>query len=195
MDAESQGRRARLARGLAKGAGTPEPGRERSASGRPRGYFGVGVEGISKAMNLGAVMRTAHAFGASFVFTVGAHPRLKEAMKSDTTRTPDHVPYYAWNDIGTMALPEGCRLVGVELVESAEELPRFAHPLGAAYVLGRERGSLSPEMVAACDALVRIPTAFCVNVGVAAALVMYDRMLALGRRAERLPPFSRALSE
>ena len=35
-----------------------------------RGYFAVGVEGISKARNLGAVMRTAHAFGGSFVFTV-----------------------------------------------------------------------------------------------------------------------------
>jgi len=27
-----------------------------------RGYFGIGVEGISKAYNLGAVLRTAHAF-------------------------------------------------------------------------------------------------------------------------------------
>ena len=31
-----------------------------------RGYFGIGAEGISKPMNLGALMRTAHAFGASF---------------------------------------------------------------------------------------------------------------------------------
>ncbi|HHL43572.1 MAG TPA: TrmH family RNA methyltransferase, partial [Hellea balneolensis] len=37
-----------------------------------RGYFGIGSEGISKAANLGAVMRTAHAFGASFVYTVNA---------------------------------------------------------------------------------------------------------------------------
>ena len=28
-----------------------------------RGYFGIGVENVSKAMNAGAVMRTAHAFG------------------------------------------------------------------------------------------------------------------------------------
>jgi len=34
-----------------------------------RGYFGIGVEGISKAYNLGAVLRTAHAFGASFAFS------------------------------------------------------------------------------------------------------------------------------
>jgi len=28
-----------------------------------RGYFGVGVEGISKSYNLGAVLRTSNAFG------------------------------------------------------------------------------------------------------------------------------------
>jgi len=37
-----------------------------------RGYFGIGVEGISKPMNAGNLFRTAHAFGASFVFTIGA---------------------------------------------------------------------------------------------------------------------------
>jgi len=38
-----------------------------------RGYFGIGVEGISKSMNAGALFRTAHAFRASFMFTVAAH--------------------------------------------------------------------------------------------------------------------------
>ena len=33
-----------------------------------RGYFAIGAERISKPMNLGALMRTGHAFGASFVF-------------------------------------------------------------------------------------------------------------------------------
>ena len=37
-----------------------------------RGYFGIGVEGVAKPMNLGALWRAAHAFGASFVFAVGA---------------------------------------------------------------------------------------------------------------------------
>ena len=37
-----------------------------------RGYFGIGVEGISKEMNVGNLFRSAHAFDASFVFTVKA---------------------------------------------------------------------------------------------------------------------------
>jgi hypothetical protein len=47
-------------------------------------------------------------------------------------------------------------------------------------VLGRERGSLSPALVALCAHVVRIPTKFCVNVGLAGAIVMYDRVIALG---------------
>ena len=40
--------------------------------GTMRGYFGIGVAGVSKSMNVGSLFRTAHAFGASYVFTVGA---------------------------------------------------------------------------------------------------------------------------
>lgn len=145
-----------------------------------RGYFGVGAEEISKPMNLGALMRTAHAFGASFFFTIAAHSKVREAYLSDTSRSFDHIPYYAWDDVEALLLPKGCALVGVELTEEAVELPRFQHPSAAAYVLGRERGALSPALVARCAHVVKIPTKFCLNVGVAGAIVMYDRLLALG---------------
>jgi tRNA G18 (ribose-2'-O)-methylase SpoU len=145
-----------------------------------RGYFGIGAEEISKPMNLGALMRTAHAFGASFFFTINAHPKVREAYRSDTSRSFEQVPYYAWDSVEEMRLPKGCTLVGVELADEAVELPRFQHPPAAAYVLGRERGSLSPALEARCQHLVRIPTKFCVNVGLAGALVMYDRLLAHG---------------
>ena len=145
-----------------------------------RGYFGIGAEDISKPMNLGALMRTAHAFGASFFFTINAHAKVREAYNSDTSRSFDHMPYYAWNSLEALKLPQGCALVGVELTEEAVELPRFQHPSAAAYVLGRERGSLSGELIKRCQHVVKIPTKFCVNVGLAGALVMYDRMLALG---------------
>ncbi len=145
-----------------------------------RGYFGIGAEDISKPMNLGALMRTAHAFGASFFFTVNAAPKVREAYNSDTSRSFDHMPYYPWENLGALRLPKGCALVGVELADDAVELPRFMHPQAAAYVLGRERGSLSPELLARCAHVVKIPSKFCVNVGLAGAIVMYDRLLALG---------------
>ena len=150
-----------------------------------RGYFAIGAEGISKPMNLGALMRTAHAFEASFVFSVNAADKVRDAYRSDTSKSFEHVPYYSWESIEEMALPKGCRLVGVELTDDAVLLPRFRHPPAAAYVLGPEKGDLSPEMIARCDHVVKIPTKFCINVSLAGALVMYDRHLSMGGHGAR----------
>jgi tRNA G18 (ribose-2'-O)-methylase SpoU len=154
-----------------------------------RGYFGIGVEQLSKAMNAGSLFRTAHAFGASFVFTVGAAYSKREMAQSDTSKSWGHVPLYDFAEAKELRLPVGCELVGVELLDEAVDLPSFRHPPAAAYILGPERGALSPEIQALCDFTVKIPTKFCVNVGLAGAIVMYDRLLSLGRYAER--PLSR----
>ncbi len=145
-----------------------------------RGYFGIGVEEISKPMNLGALMRTAHAFGASFFFTINSPISLREARNSDTAGTQKNIPFYAFTSVEEMLLPRGCALVGVELLDEAVDLPAFRHPHAAAYVLGRERGSLSPALVQRCAHVVKIPTRFCLNVGLAGALALYDRTISMG---------------
>lgn len=145
-----------------------------------RGYFAIGVERISKALNLGNLMRSAHAFGASFVFTVGAEYRAMEA-RSDTSKSTGHMPLFNWAKAEEMVLPQGCHLVGVELLDEAIELPSYRHPMQAAYIFGPERGELSETMRERCDSVVKIPTAFCINVAMAGAIVMYDRMRSLGR--------------
>jgi tRNA G18 (ribose-2'-O)-methylase SpoU len=150
-----------------------------------RGFFGVGAEGISKPLNLGNLVRSAHAFGASFVFLVDPELAARQALSADTSRAEHALPVYDYPDAASLALPRGCRLVGCELVDEAVPLPSFHHPLNAAYVFGPERGSLSPAMLARCDHLVRIPTRFCINLAVAGAVVMYDRLLCHGRFAER----------
>jgi tRNA G18 (ribose-2'-O)-methylase SpoU len=150
-----------------------------------RGYFGIGIEGASKAMNVGALFRTAHAFGASFVFTVACAYDAEEGGRSDTSAATASVPFYAFPDVRALMLPEGCALVGVELTDDAIALPSFRHPHTAAYVLGPERGWLSASMLARCAHVVKIPTAFSINVALAGALAMYDRVLTLGRFAPR----------
>jgi tRNA G18 (ribose-2'-O)-methylase SpoU len=157
-----------------------------------RGFFGVGAEQISKPMNLGNLLRSAHAFGASFAFTIGAHHNAFD-LGSDTSRAVGHLPAYHWGALDEMQLPRGCRLVGVELTGDAIELPSFHHPLQAAYVLGPERGALSEALLSRCDYVVKIPTSFCINVAVAGAIVMYDRMRTLGRFAPR--PLTEGASE
>ncbi|MGE0152657.1 MAG: RNA methyltransferase [Reyranellaceae bacterium] len=150
-----------------------------------KGYFGIGVERVSKAMNVGALFRTAHAFGASFVFTVDARYSRREGTLADTADSTASLPHHDFKNVETLRLPVGCRLVGVEITDDAIALPSFRHPRQAAYVLGAEREGLSEGMIALCDYVVRIPTRFSVNLSVAGALVMYDRLVSLGRFAPR----------
>ena len=149
-----------------------------------RGYFGVGVEGLSKVMNAGNLFRSAHAFGASFVFTIASNPKIRTSP-GDTSHTQDNLPWYSYGGVDELALPGGCQIVGCELLDDAVELPSFRHPLKAAYVFGPERGSLSPAMIERCDHLIKIPTSFCINVATPGAIVVYDRTISLGRFAER----------
>lgn len=149
-----------------------------------RGYFAAGVDGISKPMNLGNLLRIAHAFDASFFFTINAQVRLADAQ-SDTSRAQGTLPVYAFGSASEFRLPVGCRLVGVEITDDAVELPRFRHPARAAYVFGSERMSLSPEVLERCEFVVKIPTRFSINVGMAGAIVLYDRLISLGGYAGR----------
>ncbi len=150
-----------------------------------RGFFGIGVEGLSKPMNAGNLFRSAHAFGASFIFTIGAAYPRGEVGRCDTSDTPGEVPLYEFATVHELDLPRGCSLVGVELVEGAVDLPSFRHPRQAAYILGPERGSLSEEILDKCRLTVKIPTKFCINMATAGAIVMYDRMISLGRYPAR----------
>lgn len=152
---------------------------------RVRGYFGIGVEGVSKSANAGALLRTAHAFGASFCFTIGKGWDARAARNADTSDTPAHVPVWRFEDPAALVLPSHCVLVGVELLDDATDLPSFRHPLSAAYVLGPERAGLSPELVVRCRHVIRIPTRFALNLAVAGAIVLYDRMIQFGRFPER----------
>ena len=149
-----------------------------------RGYFAIGAERTSKALNLGNLMRSAHGFGASFTFTIGATYQALEA-RADTSKGQDHLPHYNGDSLEAMNLPLRCQLVGIELTADAVDLPSFRHPNRAAYVLGPERGSLSAPLLERCDHVVRIPTKFCVNVAIAGAIVMYDRVAHMSRFAER----------
>ncbi len=150
-----------------------------------RGYFGIGVEGISKEQNVGTIVRSAHSFGASFFFAIHPDVDINAMRVSDTSDAFDHLPYYEYGTPEDMQLPHDCTLVGVELTDDAVNMPSFRHPRRACYIFGPEMGSLSPAIVSKCDHVVKIPMKFCVNVGVAAAITIYDRMICMGRYAER----------
>ncbi len=66
---------------------------------------------MSKPINVGNLTRSAHAFGASFVFTVSASCDLTDSP-ADTSNMAAQVPVYPFSSLESMRLPrEGCALV------------------------------------------------------------------------------------
>ncbi|PPR79692.1 MAG: hypothetical protein CFH01_00276 [Alphaproteobacteria bacterium MarineAlpha2_Bin1] len=149
-----------------------------------RGFFAIGVESLSKQMNAGNLFRSAHAFGASFVFTIGGRysPSL---AKSNTSKSIVHMPIYNYNKFSDFLIPEGSILIGIELTEDSIELPKFRHPQKAIYILGPEKGNLSKNIISSCKYTVKIPTKFCINLAMAGAIVMYDRVISMGQYKPR----------
>lgn len=140
-----------------------------------RGYFAIGVYHAKTEVNIGTLWRSASAFGAAFVFTVGARYRKQAA---DTTKTDRHTPLFHFTDMDDLLshLPNGCPLVAVELLDKATPLNRFTHLERDCFLLGAEDHGLPPEVIAKCHRKVVIPhAAQCLNVAVAGSIVMYDR--------------------
>lgn len=153
------------------------PSGENAPIRKPRGFFGVGIWYPKVEENIGTLWRSAHAFEASFIFTVG---KRYSKQSTDTARTPLHVPLFHYVDLDDLIshLPRGCSLVGVEAAESAVDLALFKHPDQAAYLLGAEGAGLPQEVMARCASVVQINSKQCLNVAVAGSIVMYDRLRA-----------------
>lgn len=152
-----------------------------------RGYFGIGVYHPKKAVNVGTLWRSAFNMGASFIFTIGERFPAKAwnnivnadaalGQVSDTCATYRHLPYMRFEDM------EGARQglplvdwVAVELAPDSVPLPKFKHPRRVAYLLGAEDHGLPGDVLAACSAVVEIPTVRCINVSAAGTVVLYDR--------------------
>lgn len=142
----------------------------------PRGFFAIGVYHPKTEANIGTLWRSAHAFGASMIFTVGM--RYKR-QSSDTSSAWKHVPLMHFSTIDDLVahLPYDCLLAGIELEPTAYRLGNYVHREQACYLLGAEDYGLPPNVLAKCHQKIEIPGASrCLNVAVAGSIVMYDRV-------------------
>lgn len=138
-----------------------------------RGYVGIGVYHPKTGINIGTLFRSARAFGADFVFTIGRrYQRQSSAMKCER-----HLPvlHFDTAESWRKAMPNDARLVAVEIAEKAKPIEDFLHPSRAIYLLGPEDGSLPPEFMKGCE-VIQIPTTYCLNVASAGTVVLYDRV-------------------
>jgi len=138
-----------------------------------RGYAGIGIWYPEKECNVGTLFRSALAFEADFLFTVG---RKYKRQSSDTVNSAQHMPCYNYQDLEDMLShrPLNSRLVCIELTERSFSLPKFVHPAQAIYLLGSEGGGL-PDALLKQFPCIQIPTTQCLNFAVAGSIVLYDR--------------------
>lgn len=138
-----------------------------------RGYFGIGVYQPKNSVNIGTLWRSAHNFGAAFIFTVGA--RYKR-QPGDTTAAWKTIPLFEYTSMeDCLERPRDCFIVAVEQCDGAGDLRNFAHPDRVMYLLGAEDRGVPSDVLKQCQRIVQIDTPMCLNVAVAGSIVMYDR--------------------
>ena len=139
-----------------------------------RGYFGIGIYHPKTTENIGTLWRSAHNFGADFIFTIGK--RYKK-QASDTTKAERHIPLYEYQSLEDFKnhLPRGCEIVFIEQTDGSRDLKTIKHPEQACYILGAEDYGVPTEMMKGYQK-VHIDTPFCINVAVAGSIVLYDRV-------------------
>jgi tRNA G18 (ribose-2'-O)-methylase SpoU len=140
-----------------------------------RGYYGIGIQNVKTAENIGTLWRSAFIFGASFIFTIGN--RYKR-QASDTVQAWRQIPLYNYQSFDEFykSLPYDCQLIGIELADKSIPIAEFKHPNRCIYLLGAEDSGLSNEAMDRCHELIILPGAYCLNVSVAGSIVLYDRV-------------------
>lgn len=148
-------------------------------------WFGIGILRGKAVANHGTLWRSALQFGASLTFTIGKRYEKRIEGSADVYKTLRQVPCVPFMDVAAfMAMaPVDAKIVAIEY--GGEDLVTFKHPKRALYVLGSEDAGVPPALVARAHAHVSIPTVngrpASMNVASAGAVVMYDRMVKLGK--------------
>ena len=135
-----------------------------------------GVEPLSLALwhvadpgNVGTILRTADAFGASVALSPGcADPTGPKALRASAGAV-FRVPLAGFDE------PSGTRVALVS--HDGRPLAELEPGVPVSYVLGAERAGLPDDVVAACDETATIPLspgAESLNVAIAGAVALYE---------------------
>jgi tRNA G18 (ribose-2'-O)-methylase SpoU len=147
-------------------------------------YSAIGVYKGKTAHNIGTLWRSAYILGASYIFTV---EKKYKKQSSDVLQAWSRIPLFHYSTFEDLLnnIPYDCRLIGVELDESATLLSNFEHPQRAIYLLGSEDQGLPQEVLEKCHFVIKLPGYSSLNVGVAGAIVLHDR---ISKMPTILPP-------
>ncbi len=149
-----------------------------------QGYCAIGIYKHKTEHNIGTLWRSAFVLGASYIFTVG---KKYKKQTSDVVRAWSRIPLFHYDEFEDLLnnIPYDCRLVGIEIDETAIPLGEFEHPKRAIYLLGSEDFGLPEDVKSRCHYLVRLPGNSSLNVAVTGSIVLNDRVTKI---PTELPP-------
>jgi tRNA G18 (ribose-2'-O)-methylase SpoU len=144
-----------------------------------RNPFHVAIENWQHDMNIGSIVRSANAFGADTVHIIGRKRWNKRgAMVTDryqhVLHHPDVAAFVEW------AHTENLPIIAIDNLPGSVIMETFSFPERCVLLFGQEGPGLSPEAVAAGDALVEISqfgSTRSMNASAAAAVTMHAWIL------------------
>lgn len=139
------------------------------------------LDNVRSAYNVGSFFRTCDGAGVSKLYLTGytPHPPRRDITKT-ALGADASVPFeYVSDPVGIVRglKAEGMAIVAVETGEESVEFSDFAYSYPCCLVFGNEVEGIRPEVLALCDARVRIPMhgmKGSLNVVVSAGVIVYD---------------------
>lgn len=144
-------------------------------AGRSLGYE-VAIENLGHDFNIGSIVRTANALGASRVHIVGRR-RWNRRGAMVTDRYLDVVHHPTVEGFVADVRERGLAIAGIDNLPGSVALETNPLPERVVLVFGEEAAGLSPEMNEACDGVFHITqhgSTRSMNVGHAAAIAMWS---------------------
>jgi 23S rRNA (guanosine2251-2'-O)-methyltransferase len=138
------------------------------------------LDALQDPYNFGAILRSAEVFAVAGVFVgIQQQSEVTSLVARSSAGAVNHVPLARTDDL--VALIARLQERGVRVVGATGNGVRdaFAYEFGnaTALVIGNEGTGVRPELIAQCDALVRIPQFGAVgslNAAVAAGILLYE---------------------
>lgn len=123
--------------------------------------FTVVADNFRSAINIGTLFRVSECFGAKQIVLTGYSPEPSEGRaKAAALGAEAWVPFRRFHRTAEALQSlkaEGIRCVALETVPTAPLVADYAWLFPCALFLGSERFGLDPDVVQACDDIVRIP--------------------------------------
>lgn len=141
----------------------------------------VALDGLHQSENVGAICRTAAAFGVRslVVDAASASPWLRRSVRVSMGSVLDlaiHISADLAQTLGVLQCRHNVRVVGASLADGAVPLSSYAFPERFCLVIGSEGHGMSPAVSSVCDARITIPMQPAVqslNAAAAAAVFLY----------------------